>query len=788
MALIPSISTSINVKLDDSNYLNWHFQMDYLFAAGVYFVDEDIVILAVNGLLAKYNTFKCVIRGRESVISLKDFKSHLLAEEAIVDNSTIAPFMTAMVVNTGPSASKGSNFHTRGFSHTPGQSQFAIGGFKPYTGNKNKSKGRFNQGSRFYNAKPVFSTQTHVLPNSNPGLLVLKVILRTKPTGRILYKGLCSNELYPIHSFTPSTSQNIYSAKALLGQLVHYKSATKVPVWLEAMKEEVNALHAQGTCSLVPLPANKNLVGCKWIFKIKKHYDGSIARHKAWLIAKVFSQELGLDYGKTFSPVVKPTTIRLTLALAAHFNRPLRQLDVNNVFLHGILQEEAPRAWNKRFTWFFPSLGFSNIYSDSSLFVKHVGNEIVVLLLYVDDIIITGSASDAISQVINALTAEFDTKDLASLHYFLGIQITKTATGLFLSQTKYIQDLLVKYEMFDAKPCDTPCFPYNRCSKRMETLIQILNPPNAQSVLGKDKKRSSLSKLYFHSGGGLYPRNAQSRKLPLQVLNLHVNVVTHPKVIWEEEEVVVSSFWKIGVPKHGKLGYFYLAPLIGLLQSQIGKFHSVIFYGMAGGAYVGLGARYGAAAWDPQSHKGGVGWVIRDFVGLLHSSGGSRDMAALQECGKEGIQFTEIEIDAKTILHMINKKTGTDAYLEGMIHDIWNLAQTFRNVKFTYAHWKCNHAAHIVTSYVSKYGANMSSSGDSNPPNAQSVLGRDKKRSPLFQSSSHSGGGSYSPHAQSALGRDKKKSSSFQSSSQSGGGSYSPNTQSALGRDKKKFG
>ncbi|XP_048425080.1 uncharacterized protein LOC125470280 [Pyrus x bretschneideri] len=144
---------------------------DYLFAAGVYFVDEDIVILAVNGLLAKYNTFKCVIRGRESVISLKDFKSHLLAEEAIVDNSTIAPFMTAMVVNTGPSASKGSNFHTRGFSHTPGQSQFAIGGFKPYTGNKNKSKGRFNQGSRFYNAKPVFSTQTHVLPNSNPGLL-----------------------------------------------------------------------------------------------------------------------------------------------------------------------------------------------------------------------------------------------------------------------------------------------------------------------------------------------------------------------------------------------------------------------------------------------------------------------------------------------------------------------------------------------------------------------------------------------------------------------------------------
>ena len=72
------------------------------------------------------------------------------------------------------------------------------------------------------------------------------------------------------------------------------------------------------------MPANKNPVGCKWIFKVKRHSDGSIARHKVRLVARGFSQELGLDYGETFSPVVKPTTIKLVLALAAYFNWSLR--------------------------------------------------------------------------------------------------------------------------------------------------------------------------------------------------------------------------------------------------------------------------------------------------------------------------------------------------------------------------------------------------------------------------------------------------------------------------------
>ena len=274
-----------------------------------------------------------------------------------------------------------------------------------------------------------------------------------------------------------------------------YKSAMSHPVWLDAMTEELSALQTQGTWSLVALPTHKNLVGCKWIFKIKRHADGSIARHKARLVAKGFSQEPGLDYGETFSPVVKPTTVRLVLALAAQFEWSLRQLDVKNAFLHGSLQEEvfmaqppgfsdsthphlvcklhkslyglkqAPRAWNDRFTAFLPSLGFASTYSDSSLFVKNVEAGIIILLVYVDDIIVTGSNIVEIQAVIQSLASEFEIKDLGKLHFFLGVQVSYSSDGLDLSQSKYVNDLLIKTDMLAAKSCVTPCLPYQRLLK-----------------------------------------------------------------------------------------------------------------------------------------------------------------------------------------------------------------------------------------------------------------------------------------------------------------------------------
>ena len=120
-----------------------------------------------------------------------------------------------------------------------------------------------------------------------------------------------------------------------------YQLASKYPQWCTAMDEEFSALQRQHTWSLVPPPIGKNIVGCKWVFKLKRNSDGSISRYKARLVAKGFHQQYGIDFEETFSPVVKPPTVRLILALAVTYNWPLRQLDVRNAFLHGVLKEEV---------------------------------------------------------------------------------------------------------------------------------------------------------------------------------------------------------------------------------------------------------------------------------------------------------------------------------------------------------------------------------------------------------------------------------------------------------------
>ena len=119
-----------------------------------------------------------------------------------------------------------------------------------------------------------------------------------------------------------------------------YAVAAKHPQWVVAMDSEFQSLQKQHTWSLVPLPANKNIITCKWVYRLKKHADGSIARYKARLVARGYLQQHGLNFDETFSPVVKPTTVRLLLALAVHHGWELRQLDVSNAFLHGILKEE----------------------------------------------------------------------------------------------------------------------------------------------------------------------------------------------------------------------------------------------------------------------------------------------------------------------------------------------------------------------------------------------------------------------------------------------------------------
>ena len=120
--------------------------------------------------------------------------------------------------------------------------------------------------------------------------------------------------------------------------------ASKHPQWVTTMDAEFQSLKKQATWYLVPLPPHKNVVTCKWVYKLRRHSDGSIARYKARLVARGYLQQYGMDYDETFSPVVKPATVRILLALVVQFGWELQQLDVSNAFLHGVLKEEVYMA------------------------------------------------------------------------------------------------------------------------------------------------------------------------------------------------------------------------------------------------------------------------------------------------------------------------------------------------------------------------------------------------------------------------------------------------------------
>ncbi|KAM1580053.1 hypothetical protein ACFX1Z_041414 [Malus domestica] len=264
-----------------------------------------------------------------------------------------------------------------------------------------------------------------------------------------------------------------------------YLQASKHAHWRSAIQDEYNALQSTGTWSLVPFQSHQNIVGCKWVFRVKKHPDGTIDRYKARLVAKGFHQQAGLDYKETFSPVAKPITIRILLSLAVQHDWFLNQLDISNAFLHGDLQEDvymqqppgfsdpnyphhvyklrkslyglkqAHRAWFDKLFVVLKSLGFHQSQSDASLFVIQTPVPIFVLV-YVDDILVTGPNPTACHSFIQKLSTIFPVKDLGPLHYFLGLEVQRSSAGLFLHQSKYILDLLHKTNMAGAKPCLTP--------------------------------------------------------------------------------------------------------------------------------------------------------------------------------------------------------------------------------------------------------------------------------------------------------------------------------------------
>jgi hypothetical protein len=251
------------------------------------------------------------------------------------------------------------------------------------------------------------------------------------------------------------------------------------------MNEEYHSLMANDTWDLVPLPKGRKLVRWKWVYKTKYASEGSVERQKARLVAKGFSQVEGINYNETFAPIEKMNSIHLVLSLATSDKWEVHQMEVKSTFLHGDLQEEiymeqppgyvqndsslachlkkslyglkqAPRYWYAKMDSFLIANGFSRCHSNPNVYTKKVGSHLIILVLYVDDLVLTSSDSKLLNHVKTNLKKKFEMTDLGFLHYFLGLQVLQTNEGIFLSQSKYACDLLHHFHMEDCKPTPSP--------------------------------------------------------------------------------------------------------------------------------------------------------------------------------------------------------------------------------------------------------------------------------------------------------------------------------------------
>ncbi|PKU68977.1 Retrovirus-related Pol polyprotein from transposon TNT 1-94 [Dendrobium catenatum] len=255
------------------------------------------------------------------------------------------------------------------------------------------------------------------------------------------------------------------------------------------MQTEIDALKQQSTWILVPPPINKPILGCKWTFKTKTLPNGQVDRYKTRLVALVYNQQFGVNYNEAFSPVAKMTTIRLLLTLSLHRNWPVYQLDIANTFLHGDLLEDifmrqppgftdptqpkavcklqkslyglkqAPRLWFQTLTNFLQQQGFRFSRSDPSLLLLSQNNIQICILIYVDDFLVTGNNEPAIRQLLEQLQRTFALKQLGHISLFLGIQVTRSKLGYFLSQEHYATKILNDARYKNCKSAPTPVTP-----------------------------------------------------------------------------------------------------------------------------------------------------------------------------------------------------------------------------------------------------------------------------------------------------------------------------------------
>jgi transposase InsO family protein len=286
--------------------------------------------------------------------------------------------------------------------------------------------------------------------------------------------------------------------------------------WRAATDSEYESLMKTGTWELVPLPEGKNVVGSKWVFKVKRNADNSISRFKARLVAQGFSQEAGTDFDEVFAPVVRYSTIRLLLALAAVYNLEVDQLDVKTAFLNGELDYEiylkqpecyvdpdnpdyvcklkrglyglkqSARIWYQALDRHLQANGYRQCPADPCVYIKRRDDGVYVIIsVYVDDLLTLSVSRVVLDQEKAQLSKKFEMVDQGEAHYVLGISIKRDRQNrsLVLSHHKYLEGIVKRFELLDCNPVGTP-MESNQKFRKLEDGDECADKITYQAAIG----------------------------------------------------------------------------------------------------------------------------------------------------------------------------------------------------------------------------------------------------------------------------------------------------------------
>ncbi|GJT39805.1 putative ribonuclease H-like domain-containing protein [Tanacetum coccineum] len=272
--------------------------------------------------------------------------------------------------------------------------------------------------------------------------------------------------------------------------------------WVEAMQEELLQFRLQQVWILVDLPHGAKVIGTKWVYRNKRDERGVVVRNKARLVAQGHRQEEGIDYDEVFAPVARIEAIRLFLAFASFMGFIVYQMDVKSAFLYGTIDEEvyvsqppgfvdpdhpkkvykvvkalyglhqAPRAWYATLSTFLETHGYRRGTIDKTLFIKKDKKDIMLVQVYVDDIIFGSTRKSWCDEFEALMKGIFQMSSMGELIFFLGLQVKQKTDGIFISQDKYVADMLKKFDLASVKTAITP----------METKMALTKDEEADDV------------------------------------------------------------------------------------------------------------------------------------------------------------------------------------------------------------------------------------------------------------------------------------------------------------------